>query len=566
MVPSPEPEIWRHDGLEVVLGPDSIRLPAGLASWTGKDIGFHELRRLGQSVDGRKLVLSTANQTYTIEARHLGGQAVLDELIEALVRRMQAHPDAASFQATLQQLDGLEHQFRARAPWVTYAFTAFCVAMFVVQAAWGAAALPFTETSVRDMITRQLLLGANAPVLVWQGEYFRLATSNFLHANLLHIGANSLMLVALGSLVERIAGPWRLSIVFLVSCLGGAFFSAWFALADLSLGASTGVVGLLGAYALVWLRFRNDLPPAFSIPLSSWITLIVVNAVLWTAMPGIDHAAHLGGALAGAATVAVLFPPARRRPDFTATTGPGIRALAVGLAAVFVAGAIWAATTAAGRPADEAAERVMEARFPGRAANRNAWEKVRAPGVGTAPRVGTPDESSPAAVLARQADTAYRQGDYARAVENGFAAVIEDPRPERRRRLATYLQAKLRIEQARPADAEPGEDSTQLRSGDFLDPATVGLTVRDGQLELTGIEGRPRLTVVALVWRRRQLMGILWIQYRDVTATTLSLDTSQSEVETLRHPGTRLEVGLIATDRVTNENANPLLKFVTMRP
>lgn len=144
-----------------------------------------------------------------------------------------------------------------------------------------------------------LQYGANAPVLVEAGQWYRLFAANFLHANLLHVYMNGIGLLVLGSLLERLLGPWRLTLIYLASALGGSVASALSARAAFSVGASTAIFGLLGAMAVINWRFRTELPGGFRQPLRWWVFILGLNGLLPLLLPQIDVAAHAGGFATG---------------------------------------------------------------------------------------------------------------------------------------------------------------------------------------------------------------------------------------------------------------------------
>ena len=105
------------------------------------------------------------------------------------------------------------------------------------------------------------------------GEYYRLITSGFLHANLLHIAPNMLSLVFVGPALERMIGPLALPAVYLLSLLGGS--AAVYAFGSIGLpvvGASGALFGLFGACLVLVRRLGLDL---------QWlIGIIVLNFVV----------------------------------------------------------------------------------------------------------------------------------------------------------------------------------------------------------------------------------------------------------------------------------------------
>jgi membrane associated rhomboid family serine protease len=125
------------------------------------------------------------------------------------------------------------------------------------------------------------------------GEYFRLATAAFLHANLLHIAVNMLSLIFVGPYLEREIGWWRFALVYAVSALGGgAAIYAFGAPLVPVVGASGALFGLLGA-CLVLVR-RLNLDPQYL------IGVIVLNFAFTFSVAGISRLGHIGGFVTGA--------------------------------------------------------------------------------------------------------------------------------------------------------------------------------------------------------------------------------------------------------------------------
>src|SRR5438094_3375756 len=82
---------------------------------------------------------------------------------------------------------------------------------------------------------------------VAQGDWWRLITSAFLHASLLHIGMNMVVLWIVGSPVEEAIGRGRFLVLYLVSGLAGSA-GALIARPDaVTVGASGAIFGILGA-------------------------------------------------------------------------------------------------------------------------------------------------------------------------------------------------------------------------------------------------------------------------------------------------------------------------------
>ena len=131
------------------------------------------------------------------------------------------------------------------------------------------------------------------PTAVHQGQWYRLLTAPFLHANIEHILFNMLTLAIVGSPVEAHLGKVRFSALYLVSALGGSVGSYLLSSANtLGVGASGAIFGLMGAYFVLARRQGWEV--------GNILALIIINLVIGFASTSIDWRAHLGGMVTGA--------------------------------------------------------------------------------------------------------------------------------------------------------------------------------------------------------------------------------------------------------------------------
>lgn len=138
--------------------------------------------------------------------------------------------------------------------------------------------------------------GAKFRPYIAAGQTWRFVTAGFLHGGLLHIGMNMWVLFDVGAQVEEIYGTSRLlSIYFVGSVLGFVFSTLWSS--AVSVGASAGLMGLIGAMIAVGAHHRSAMGAAIRSHYIRWMIYILVLGVL----PGlhIDNAAHVGGLAGG---------------------------------------------------------------------------------------------------------------------------------------------------------------------------------------------------------------------------------------------------------------------------
>lgn len=132
----------------------------------------------------------------------------------------------------------------------------------------------------------------------WEkGEYWRILTSGVLHGGFLHIYFNSQAFYGFGALIEVLSNRARMAIVFLLAIIGGGIFSMIFMPEGRTVGASGGIMGLIGYLAIYGYRRKRQLPPNFL--RSMLINIGFVAAFGLVAYQIIDNFAHLGGLLVG---------------------------------------------------------------------------------------------------------------------------------------------------------------------------------------------------------------------------------------------------------------------------
>lgn len=151
--------------------------------------------------------------------------------------------------------------------------------------------------------------------VIHRGWIWQLLTFQFLHAGLMHIGLNCLVLYIFGHPVETAMGRSRFLRLYLASgAFGGVIqvvlavlFPGHFPPKVSTLGASAGVFGVLAAFA--WMNWETPITAliAFVLPVTFRAKyLLIVEAVI-SALGLLDpsshiaHGAHLGGMAFGLA-------------------------------------------------------------------------------------------------------------------------------------------------------------------------------------------------------------------------------------------------------------------------
>ena len=145
------------------------------------------------------------------------------------------------------------------------------------------------------------------------GEGWRLLTHMGLHAHLTHLALNLFALLWLGSRATRLYGPVALVAAFFAGGLAGGLVHVAFSPQHHAVGASGGILALLGMLAVGWFRARDLLPaPLRRRLLWELIAVICIQLVFDQFVPHVAAAAHAGGLLAGA-LIGALVPLRARR-------------------------------------------------------------------------------------------------------------------------------------------------------------------------------------------------------------------------------------------------------------
>lgn len=150
---------------------------------------------------------------------------------------------------------------------------------------------------------------------VMEGEWYRIFTSMFLHADMSHILGNMLILYYLGDIVERALGHIKYLVLYLLSGVAASFASMAYSYLTqeytASLGASGAIFGMVGA--LLWAAIRNR---GHAEIMTVRKVLFMIGYTLYSGFvsTNVDNAAHVGGLLAGFVLAILLYRKSQGRP------------------------------------------------------------------------------------------------------------------------------------------------------------------------------------------------------------------------------------------------------------
>lgn len=142
-------------------------------------------------------------------------------------------------------------------------------------------------------------LFANYGPYIIDGQYYRLITSAFIHADILHIAFNMYALYLLGSQAESFFGKWKFLTIYILSAISGSLLSMLLNQGSVSIGASGAIFGIMGALLYFGFNYRIYLGNTL---VREIIPVILINLAFGFMLTGVDNFAHIGGLVGGITT------------------------------------------------------------------------------------------------------------------------------------------------------------------------------------------------------------------------------------------------------------------------
>ncbi|MGM0557918.1 MAG: rhomboid family intramembrane serine protease [Myxococcota bacterium] len=189
---------------------------------------------------------------------------------------------------------------------VTWILLGLNVVIWLAGLVYGVAGLGI-ETVRASGEQLALFPGMKVNELVYDGQWWRLISSQYVHLSMMHMLFNGYGLYVLGPILEKAYGPRRFFVLYLASGTVGSVASLFFT-EGASGGASGAIYGLVGALLVFGWKYREELPrrvsKSFTTRLLPWVVFSLAIGFL-DFLP-MDNAAHLGGLAGGAVIVAIM--------------------------------------------------------------------------------------------------------------------------------------------------------------------------------------------------------------------------------------------------------------------
>lgn len=193
-------------------------------------------------------------------------------------------------------------------PYVNYSLIALNVIIFV----WEVITTNFFSNPLK--VNEIFYNYGTVPDLVFQGDYFALVTSMFLHGGVVHIIGNMVFLYIFGDNIEDRFGHFKYLILYLLWGIAAGIIHSFYAVSVgggeiPAVGASGAISGVLGAYLILFPRAKIftvitaffittvRIPALAYIPI--WFILQVIFSI-FNPEGGVAYLAHIGGFVVGA--------------------------------------------------------------------------------------------------------------------------------------------------------------------------------------------------------------------------------------------------------------------------
>ncbi|QES89364.1 rhomboid family intramembrane serine protease [Rhizosphaericola mali] len=141
--------------------------------------------------------------------------------------------------------------------------------------------------------------GANTKIEVNNGQYWRLITSLFLHAGIVHLFFNMWVLIYIGLLLEPYLRKTKTLMLYLISGISASLSSHLFRHVPISVGASGAIFGLIGGFLALLVSdvFDKNVRRSYLIAISIFVVYNLLS--VFSNNTTVDNAAHIGGLISG---------------------------------------------------------------------------------------------------------------------------------------------------------------------------------------------------------------------------------------------------------------------------
>jgi membrane associated rhomboid family serine protease len=246
-------------------------------------VGFSEIKSVEKFPSSKALsaiVIGRYNKSsIMIQRRYFNSSKEFEEFVEF------ADQLAPTNRPEAKQIDTVAARREAKK------FSLTAVLALSLVTIYGALAGP----DIEELSELALIHGGLIKESLHPGELYRIASTFFLHGTPIHLLMNILALSIVGRNIEIVMGQVRFVIIFLCAAITGSLLSLAYSDADSVIGASGGILGLLGSYCFLCLRHQRELPGSVAVSGRLVSLALGVQILGDVAASGVDIFSHIGG-------------------------------------------------------------------------------------------------------------------------------------------------------------------------------------------------------------------------------------------------------------------------------
>ena len=170
-------------------------------------------------------------------------------------------------------------------------------------------------------IAAYLSYGANFGPMTCDGQWWRMLTNSFVHFGFWHLYGNMLCMITFGTILEMKIGHALFLSTYILTAFMGSLFSLFIHPTTVCAGASGAVFGIWGAtmayFVTIGIKAGGD-RDFFRACAKDALIFLGIN-FLFSLLPSVDFAAHVGGLVTGVVLGVVMAIPLRHGDRFIAS-------------------------------------------------------------------------------------------------------------------------------------------------------------------------------------------------------------------------------------------------------
>lgn len=275
-----------------------------------KDIDYSEaikyIKTLGKSFSLNMIILSDKEYAYGNESTISNKLIINEKTYEVILCDNLCRPLEQIFNNSMKS-EKIDSSRKKEKFFDDKILTLFIIAINIIMFLITQFEIYSTGKAANEIL---ISLGAKYNPLIENGQVWRLITCAFLHSGIIHIGCNMYSLYIIGPQINQIYGAKKYFVIYIISCITSSLLSYLMSPYSISVGASGGIFGLMGALVAFAIIERHKIEKKY---LSSLLQIIIINLFIGLSIKNIDNFGHIGGLLGGLLIGYIIYKASKNR-------------------------------------------------------------------------------------------------------------------------------------------------------------------------------------------------------------------------------------------------------------